>query len=476
MNTPTAMMGMRRIRRIHFVGIGGSGMGGIAEVLANLGYEVTGSDLAENAVTRRLADLGVVIHRGHAAAHAEGADALVVSSAVGAENPEVRAAHERRIPVVPRAQMLAELRRFRYGIAVAGTHGKTTTTSLVASLLAEGGLDPTFVIGGRLNSTASHSRLGQGHYLVAEADESDASFLCLQPMISVVTNIDADHLAAYEGDFDRLQEAFLEFLHHLPFYGLAVLCVDDPQIRRLITRVGRPVHTYGVDEAADVRAVDLQPRGTQTRFGLCLPGRPEPLPVTLNLPGRHNVLNALAAVAVAHELGVTDAAIQRALSGFEGIGRRFQVYGEIPVPAGRVLLVDDYGHHPTEVAATLAAARAAWPDRRLVLAFQPHRYTRTRDLFEDFTQVLSEADALVLLEVYPAGEPPIQGADGRTLARAVRMRARVDPVFVETPDRLAPVLADLLEDGDVLLTQGAGNVGALAASLPGALAPRGGAA
>ncbi|MCG5515077.1 MULTISPECIES: UDP-N-acetylmuramate--L-alanine ligase [unclassified Ectothiorhodospira] len=474
MNAPTAMIGMRRIRRIHFVGIGGSGMGGIAEVLANLGYQVSGSDMAENAVTRRLEGLGVDVHQGHDAAHVAHADVLVISSAIRPDNPELCAARERRIPVVARAEMLAELMRFRYGIAVAGTHGKTTTTSLVASLLAEGGLDPTFVIGGRLNSTASHSRLGQGSYLVAEADESDASFLCLQPMISVVTNIDADHLAAYEGDFGRLRDAFLEFLHHLPFYGLAVLCVDDGHIRQLMDRIGRPMLTYGVEQPADVRATQLRANGTRTHFLLHLPGRDAGFPVTLNLPGRHNVLNALAAVAVAHELGVGDEAIQRALQGFQGIGRRFQVYGELQTASGQVLLVDDYGHHPTEVAATLAAARAAWPDRRLVLAFQPHRYTRTRDLFEDFTETLSEPDALVLLEVYPAGEEPIQGADGRTLARAIRMRGRVDPVFVDAPERLVEALKGVLEDGDVLLTQGAGNVGALSASLPRALGATGG--
>lgn len=475
MNAPNALIGMRRIRRIHFVGIGGSGMGGIAEVLANLGYQVSGSDIAENAVTRRLEGLGVEVRLGHDAAHVRQADVLVVSSAIRSDNPELRAARERRIPVVPRAEMLAELMRFRYGIAVAGTHGKTTTTSLVASLLAEGGLDPTFVIGGRLNSTASHSRLGQGSYLVAEADESDASFLCLQPMISVVTNIDADHLATYEGDFSRLRDTFLEFLHHLPFYGLAVLCVDDPEIRDLITRIGRPMLTYGIDHPADVKARELRPDGTRTHFDLYLPGRDRALPVTLNLPGRHNVLNALAAVAVAHELGVDDGAIQRGLQAFQGIGRRFQVYGSLPTPVGEVMLVDDYGHHPTEVAATIAAARSAWPERRLVLAFQPHRYTRTRDLFEDFAEVLSEPDVLVLLDVYAAGEDPIPGADGRTLARAIRTRGRVDPVFVDAPERLVDALRGVLRAGDVLLTQGAGNVGALAASLPTALAGDGGA-
>jgi UDP-N-acetylmuramate--alanine ligase len=460
---------MRRIRRIHFVGIGGSGMGGIAEVLANLGYEVSGSDIAENAMTRRLEGLGVKIHRGHDAAHVREADVLVISSAIDPGNPELAAANEARIPVVRRAEMLAELMRFRHGIAVAGTHGKTTTTSLVASLLAEGGLDPTFVIGGRLNSTASHSRLGQGAYLVAEADESDASFLHLQPMIAVVTNIDADHLATYQGDFSRLRATFLEFLHHLPFYGLAVLCVNDRHLAAMLTEVGRPTLTYGIGVAADVCAHAIRAAGTRTHFEISLPGRDTRLPVMLNLPGRHNVLNALAAVAVAHELGVSDEAIQRGLGNFQGIGRRFQVYGDVVTPAGTVTLVDDYGHHPTEIAATLAAARDAWPDRRLVLAFQPHRYTRTRDLFEDFAEVLSEPEVLVLLDVYPAGEAPIPGADGRTLARAIRARGRVDPVFVESPERFVETLRGVLRDGDVLLTQGAGNVGALAASLPRAL-------
>ncbi len=472
MSAPPASVAlpMRRIRRIHFVGIGGSGMGGIAEVLANLGYQVSGSDMAENAMTRRLEGLGVAVHRGHDAAHVHDADVLVISSAIEPGNPELLAAREARIPVVRRAEMLAELMRFRHGIAVAGTHGKTTTTSLVASLLAEGGLDPTFVIGGRLNSTASHSRLGQGAYLVAEADESDASFLHLQPMIAVVTNIDADHLATYQGDFDRLRATFLEFLHHLPFYGLAVLCINDRHLADMLTEVGRPTLTYGIDAAADVAASNLRADGIRTRFDITLPGRDHPLAVALNMPGRHNVLNALAAVAVAHELGVSDDAIRRGLDRFQGIGRRFQVYGDITTPAGTVTLVDDYGHHPTEIAATLAAARDAWPGRRLVLAFQPHRYTRTRDLFEDFAEVLSEPEVLVLLDVYAAGEAPIHGADGRTLARAIRARGRVNPVFVESPDRFVETLQGVLRDGDVLLTQGAGNVGALAASLPVALA------
>jgi len=459
-------MKQRRIHRIHFVGVGGSGMGGIAEVLANLGYEVSGSDIAENSVTRRLAELGVTVFRGHAAAQVEGADVVVISSAVKESNPEVMAAREHRIPVVPRAEMLAELMRFRNGIAVAGTHGKTTTTSLVASLLAEADLDPTFVIGGRLNSTASHSRLGSGEYLVAEADESDASFLYLQPMVSVVTNIDADHLETYGGDYNKLRDTFVEFLHHLPFYGLAVLCLDNPGVRAILPELSRPVVTYGIEQPADYRASDLRYEGPATRFNVTLPERAEPLAVKLNLPGTHNVLNALAAIAVAHQLGVDDAAIQRALAKFQGIGRRFQMYGDIDTPKGCVSLVDDYGHHPVEMAATLDAVRNAFPGRRLVLAFQPHRYTRTRDLFEDFAQVLGETDVLVLLDVYAAGEDPIAGADGRALARTVRLRGKVEPIFVESVNDLPEALGDVLQDGDVLLTMGAGNIGAMAARLP----------
>ncbi|WP_297528553.1 UDP-N-acetylmuramate--L-alanine ligase [Thiohalobacter sp.] len=450
--------GMGRVRRVHFVGIGGAGMGGIAEVLHNLGYQVQGSDLRDNAVTRRLAGLGVQVFRGHDAAHVEGADVVVISTAVPADNPERVAARAARIPVVPRAEMLAELMRFRFGIAVAGTHGKTTTTSLVASLLAEGGLDPTYVIGGRLNSSASHARLGSGRFLVAEADESDASFLYLQPMVAVVTNIDADHLETYEGDYGRLRRTFVEFLHHLPFYGLAVLCLDDPGVREILPEVTRPVRTYGIEAAdADVRGLDLEQRGAQVHFTVAT-GETR-FPVTLNMPGRHNVLNALAAIAIALELGVEVAAIQRALEGFAGIGRRFQSHGERRAPAGPVLLVDDYGHHPREIAATLDAIRKGWPNRRLVVAFQPHRYTRTRDLFEDFVQVLSEVDVLLLCEVYPAGEAPIAGADGRALCRAIRARGQVDPVFVETVSELPGVLEGVLAGGDLLLTLGAGDIG-----------------
>jgi UDP-N-acetylmuramate--alanine ligase len=460
---PTA--GMGRIQRVHFVGIGGVGMGGIAEVLLNLGYEVSGSDLKENAVTRRLGEQGARCWIGHAAEHVRDCDVVVVSSAVQPANPELQAARELRIPVVPRAEMLAELMRFRYGIAVAGTHGKTTTTSLVASVLAEGGLDPTYVIGGRLNSSASHARLGAGGYLVAEADESDASFLHLQPMLAVVTNVDADHLATYEGDFQRLRQTFVEFLHHLPFYGLAVLCVDDPEVRDLLPELTRPVRTYAIEQAADVRARKVRQEGLRMHFEVERAGH-APLPVTLNLPGHHNVLNALAAIAIATELEVDDAAIQRALESFQGIGRRFQVYGDIATPQGHVLLVDDYGHHPREVAATLAAVRGGWPERRLVLAFQPHRYSRTRDLFEDFAQVLSEVDVLLVMDVYAAGEEPVPGADGRALCRAIRTRGKVDPIFVETVEQLPEALRGVLQDGDLVLTMGAGDVGAAAQKLP----------
>lgn len=456
---------MRRIRRIHFVGIAGSGMNGIAEVLLNLGYEVSGSDLQANAVTERLRGCGAVVYQGHAADHIAGCDVVVTSSAVTRANPEVAAALAARIPVVPRAEMLAELMRFRYGIAVAGTHGKTTTTSLIASLLAEGGLDPTFVIGGRLNSVGSNARLGAGKYLVAEADESDASFLCLQPMLAVVTNIDADHLESYGGDFIRLQNTFVKFLHHLPFYGLAVVCTDDPQIRAILPRVGRPLLTYGAQADCDLCITGIIQQGMQTRFQVRLPNVQEPLTFTLNLPGRHSVLNAVAAIAVAHELGVEPEAMRRALAGFQGIGRRFHCYGQLPIAVGEVTVIDDYGHHPREIAAVLHAIRGGWPERRVVLVFQPHRYTRTRDLFEDFVQVLSQADVLVLTDVYPAGEAFIAGADGRSLSRAVRMRGKVEPVFVERSDAITQVLPDLLHDGDILLLMGAGDIGAVGPQL-----------
>jgi UDP-N-acetylmuramate--alanine ligase len=460
---------MRRINTIHFVGIGGSGMGGIAEVLLNLGYQVQGSDLKSNAVTERLQQMGARIAYGHRAENAAGADVIVVSTAVSRDNPEVAAALERRVPVVPRAEMLGELMRFRQSIAVAGTHGKTTTTSLVASVLAEGGEDPTFVIGGRLKSAGTNARLGAGRYLVAEADESDASFMHLQPMIAIVTNIDNDHLGTHGGDFGKLCQSFISFLHNLPFYGLAVLCRDDEHLRRIESQVGRPIVTYGLAEDADVRAVDIVRDGPRTRFAVLRPNRPEPLAITLNLPGLHNVRNALAAITVATELDITDGAIARALAGFQGIDRRMQVIGEVQSPAGRVTIVDDYGHHPTELAATMEALRQAYPGRRLVLAFQPHRYTRTRDLLDDFAIVLSGADVLLVTDVYAAGEAPIEGADGRAICRAIRSRGKLEPVFVGAAENLGKALVDVIRDGDVVVTMGAGHIGALAHELPAVL-------
>ena len=465
----TGEPGMGRIHCILFVGIGGVGMGGIAEVMLNLGYQVSGSDLQDNTVTRRLSELGATVCLGHAAENIKDCDVVVISSAVKADNPEVVAAHEQRIPVVPRAEMLAELMRFRYGIAVAGTHGKTTTTSLIASVLAEGGVDPTFVIGGRLNSAGTHARLGDGRYLVAEADESDASFMHLQPMMAVITNIDADHMETYDGDFQKLRQTFIEFLLHLPFYGLAVLCIDDPEVRQILSDITRPVTTYGLTDEADIYAEGVRQEGNRTYFQVRRRQHPEVLDITLNMPGHHNVLNALAAIAVAYEIGIDDTAIKRALENFQGIGRRFQIYGEYRTTVGQILHVDDYGHHPREVAATIKAIRQGWPERRLVVAFQPHRYSRTRDLFEDFTRVLSDVDVLLLLEVYPAGETPIAGADGRTLARAIRTRGQVDPVFVEQIEELPATLKGVLQDGDVLLTLGAGNIGVAAAKLQAAL-------
>ena len=456
---------MGRIRCIHFVGIGGVGMGGIAEVMLNLGYDISGSDLNENAVTQHLSKLGANISFGHAAENLRDCDVVVVSTAVKKDNPEVVAAHEQRIPVVPRAEMLAELMRFRYGIAVAGTHGKTTTTSLVASIMAEGDFDPTFVIGGRLNSAGTNARLGESHYLVAEADESDASFMHLQPMMAVVTNIDADHMETYGGDFENLRQTFIEFLHHLPFYGLAILCIDDNEVRNVIPQINRPIVTYGFSEDADIRATDLRQEGNKTFFTVSKADDHHWLDITLNMPGEHNVLNALAAIAVANEVGVDAQAIQKALLKFEGIGRRFEINGEYQVGTAKVLHIDDYGHHPREVEATIQAIRSGWPENRLVVAFQPHRYTRTRDLFEDFTAVLSGVDALVLLEVYSAGEIPIAGADGRSLARAIRVRGQVEPVFVEDINDLATTLKGVLKDGDILLTLGAGSVGAAAQKL-----------
>ena len=459
-----------KVRHVHFVGIGGAGMSGIAEVLLNLGYTVSGSDLNENAATRRLAQLGARIHRGHDAAHVLGADVLVASTAVASDNPEVVAAQAARIPVVARAMMLAELMRFKQGIAVAGTHGKTTTTSLIASVLSEAGLDPTFVIGGKLLAAGANARLGQGEYLVAEADESDASFLHLNPVLAVVTNIDQDHMETYGHDFERLKAAFVEFLHHLPFWGMAVLCADDAHVRAILPRIHRPVMTYGTTEDCSIQAVDIRSEEGRMCFTALRNGERSALEVTLNLPGHHNVLNALAAIAVAWELQLPDAAVQRALSGFSGVGRRFQRYGEIRLEDGRrFCLVDDYGHHPAEMAATLAAARGAYPGRRLVLVFQPHRYSRTRDLFEDFVRVLSQADALLLTEVYAAGEAPIVAADGRSLARAVRVAGRVEPVFVAEVADLAKAVVDFVHDGDVVLTMGAGSIG----QLPGQLAALG---
>ncbi len=455
-----------KVKRIHFVGIGGAGMSGIAEVLANQGYEISGSDLAENAATRRLAGLGVRVVQGHAAINVADVDAVVVSTAVQADNPELTAARERRIPVVPRAQMLAELMRFKQGIAVAGTHGKTTTTSLIASILAEAGIDPTFVIGGRLNSADANARLGSGEFLVAEADESDASFLFLSPVISVVTNIDADHMETYGHDFARLKQAFVDFLQRLPFYGVAVLCADDANVREIMPRINKQIVTYGfgAESQANFRAENVEAlSGGQMRFDCVrVNGSVSRLPVTLNLPGRHNVLNALAAIAVATEVGASDAAISKALAEFKGVGRRFQRYGEIDLPnGGSFTLVDDYGHHPVEMAATLAAARGAFPGRRLVLAFQPHRYSRTRDCFDDFVKVLAGVDALLLAEVYAAGEAPLVAADARSLARALRVAGKIEPVFVDDIAAMPRAILDSAQPGDVVMTMGAGSIGAV---------------
>jgi UDP-N-acetylmuramate--alanine ligase len=461
---------MGRIRTVHFVGIGGAGMAGIAEVLLSLGYSVQGSDLRRSAVTERLERLGAKVWQGHRDEHVENADVVVVSSAVSADNAEVVAARRLALPVVPRAEMLGELMRFRFGIAVAGTHGKTTTTSLIASVLAEAGLDPTFVIGGRLASADANARLGEGRYLVAEADESDASFMHLHPMIAVVTNIDADHLGTYGGDMERLKQAFRDFLLNLPFYGLAVMCSDDETTRVLIEDLGRRVVSYGLDEGADVRAVDVELRGMRSRFKVVRVGGGDPQTFELNLPGLHNVQNALAAIAVAAELDVDPDAVQRALASFSGIDRRLQVHGTVDTRAGRVTFVDDYGHHPTEIAATIAAARVAWSGRRLIVVFQPHRYTRTHALLDDFAHVLSDADVLVLTNVYPAGEAPIVGADGKALARAVRARGKVEPVLVDDVDEIPDALANVLRADDVVLTLGAGSIGALAPLLPKRLA------
>jgi UDP-N-acetylmuramate--alanine ligase len=453
------------VKHIHFVGIGGTGMSGIAEVLLTQNYIVSGSDLAYNVATQRLAKLGAIIQHRHAAENIVGADAVVVSTAVASDNPEVVAAREHKIPVVPRAIMLAELMRMRQGIAVAGTHGKTTTTSLVASILGEAGMDPTFVIGGKLMAAGANARLGKGDFLVAEADESDASFLYLTPVIAIVTNIDADHMDTYDHDFEKLKQAFIYFCQRLPFYGMAVMCLDDPNVRDILPQITKPITTYGFDEAAQVRAVDARFENGQMRFRVMREDLAD-LEVTLNHPGMHNVLNALAAIAVATEVGAADAPIVKALAEFDGVGRRFQSHGELPIKkGGSFRLIDDYGHHPAEMAATLAAARGAFPGRRLVLVFQPHRYTRTRDCFEDFVRILSQTDALVLTEVYPAGETPIVAADGRALARAVRVVGHVEPVFVEQVGELSATVLELVQGGDVVLVMGAGSIGQVAARI-----------
>jgi len=466
----TLVQTLGNIERIHFVGIGGTGMSGIAEVLSNLGYTVSGSDIKESTVTQHLADLGITIVIGHQRENIANVDVVVASTAIDRSNAEIDEAYRLRIPVIPRAEMLAELMRFRFGIAVAGTHGKTTTTSLTASILAEGGLDPTFVIGGRLNSAGTNAKLGLGNYLVAEADESDASFLYLQPMMAIVTNIDQDHMETYQGSFQRLKDTFIEFLHHLPFYGLAVMCLDDEGVRDILSKISKPVVTYGVHEDADVRAINVQQQGMHTHFTVLRKGDYPPLQVTLNMPGWHNMLNSLAAIAVASKLSVADAAIIKSLGAFKGVGRRFSVQGDVAIGAGKLTLVDDYGHHPREIAATLEALKQAWPDRRSVIVFQPHRYTRTRDLFEDFAHVLSGVAVLILMEVYSAGEAPIAGADGRALSRAIRLRGHVEPIFLENWQELPSVLAGIVKADDVVLTMGAGNVGQIASQLPQSLA------
>lgn len=470
---------MRRISQIHFIGIGGAGMCGIAEVLINQGYKISGSDLHETPITRRLEQFGATIYFSHEASNVNNADVVVVSSAINEQNPEIVEARSKRIPIIPRAEMLAEIMRFRHGIAIAGTHGKTTTTSLIASVLAEAGLDPTYVIGGRLNRAGTNASLGGSRYIVAEADESDASFLHLTPMISVVTNIEADHMHTYGGDFSKLKQTFVDFLHNLPFYGAAVMCVDDPVVREIIPSISCAVLTYGISENADYRAIDIQQSGMKNHFIVKRPGGLADLDICLSMPGHHNVLNALATIAVASDEGVDDGAIQRALEEFQGVGRRFQVYGDYSLPSEdeggalrRVMLVDDYGHHPTEVEATVKAIRAGWPEKRLVMIFQPHRYSRTSDLYEDFVRVLAEVDVLLIMDVYSAGEKAIPGADSRSLCRSIRQRSAMEPIFIEAGETLEgmthniqEVLANVLQDGDLLLTQGAGNVGQIAISL-----------
>lgn len=456
---------MRRIKSIHFVGIGGAGMCGIAEVLLNQGYRITGSDLKRSTNTDRLKKMGARIVIGHEAKNVDKADVVVHSSAINRRNPEIKAAMSKGKPLIPRAEMLAELMRYRHSIAIAGTHGKTTTTSIVASVLGAGGLDPTFVIGGLLNSAGSNARLGESRYLVAEADESDASFMHLQPMVAVVTNIEADHMGTYGGDFENLKNHFVDFLHNLPFYGLAVLCIDDPVVRSILPKVSRPKITYGFSKQADYRITNLQQTGLTTQFEVQRPDKKRPLKVTLAMPGKHNALNATAAVAIASDEGIADSAIKQGIRDFSGVGRRFDVQGEFPYDSGNVTLIDDYGHHPSEVAVTLQALRAAWPKRRLVMIFQPHRYSRTADLYDDFVDVLSETDVLLLLEVYSAGEKRIPGADSRSLSRSIRLRGKVDPVLVQKVGDVHGVLSDILQPGDIVLTQGAGSVGSLSKEL-----------
>lgn len=457
---------MGRIRHMHFIGIGGAGMGGIAELVHNLGYQVTGSDVSVNSMVQRLSGLGIQVQQGHDASYAMGCDVIIVSTAVSADNPELVYAHEQHIPIVPRAEMLAELMRFRYGIAIAGTHGKTSTTSLVASVLAKAGLDPTFVIGGKLNSVGANAQLGGGRYLVAEADESDASFLHLQPMMAVLTNIDHDHMSTYDNDFSRLRDTFIEFLHHLPFYGLAVVCIDDSEIGALLDIIQRPVLTYGFSDEAQIRASDLRQEGNTTYFKVALPSQVDLIDIRLNMAGKHNVLNALGAIAVAYELGVSLDVMQEALSTFEGVGRRLQQFGLLEVDGRSVLMMDDYAHHPTEIRASIDAVKQGWPEKRLVLVFQPHRYSRTHDLFDDFVRVLADADVLLLLEVYPAGEAQISGAESIDLCRSVRARGGVDPILVKNMDELVTTLKNVLADDDLVLTLGAGDIGRMASELP----------
>lgn len=458
-------LGFGKLKHIHFIGIGGAGMSGIAEVLINLGYKVSGSDIRESKVTKRLVEQGATVYIGHLAGNVNNSDVVVTSTAVQKDNAEVVAAKAQRIPVIPRAEMLAELMRFRFGIAIAGTHGKTTTTSLLAVLMTEGELDPTFVIGGLLNSAGTNAKLGESHYLVAEADESDASFLHLQPMIAVVTNIDEDHMSTYGGDFQQVKDAFKSFLHQLPFYGLAVMCADDENVRELSPSIGKPILTYGIEQAADFQALDVKQEGFRTHFNLKRLGKSDVLPLTVNMPGKHNVLNALASIAVASELGVSDEAIAAGLRHFKGVGRRFQINGEIKLGNGSALLVDDYGHHPREVMATIKAVREGWPEKRLVLAFQPHRYSRTHDLFEDFVEVLNEVDVLILLDVYAAGEKPMAGSDGPALSKAIRQRGKLIPVFVKEIEQLPTVLKGVLLADDIVVTSGAGDIGAASAKL-----------